>query len=268
MSPLRFHGGKHYLAQRIVELMPPHARYGEPYFGGGHVLFAKDPQGVAEFVNDINRRLYNFWRCLQSEASFAKFQRIIEAVPLSQQEFVDAGWEQTLILDPDLGAAVNFFINNRQSRQGLGRDYCTPTSRTRRGMNENVSAWMTAVDGLPWFAARLKRVEIWNRKALDFIRELDSPDTLFYCDPPYLQETRTADKAYGQFEMSIEDHETLLHHLHRIKGKFILSGYHSKMYDAFGAVAGWRLVEFEVPLSSSSADEKQIKTECIWMNYA
>jgi DNA adenine methylase len=41
--PLKWHGGKHYLASRIVGLMPPHLHYVEPYFGGGAVLMAHDP---------------------------------------------------------------------------------------------------------------------------------------------------------------------------------------------------------------------------------
>ena len=30
-SPLKWHGGKHYLAKKIIELMPPHLHYVEPY---------------------------------------------------------------------------------------------------------------------------------------------------------------------------------------------------------------------------------------------
>ncbi len=41
--PLKWYGGKHYLAKQIIELMPPHLHYVEPYFGGGAVLFARDP---------------------------------------------------------------------------------------------------------------------------------------------------------------------------------------------------------------------------------
>jgi DNA adenine methylase len=33
-QPLKWHGGKHYLAQQIVALMPPHTHYVEPYCGG------------------------------------------------------------------------------------------------------------------------------------------------------------------------------------------------------------------------------------------
>jgi SNF2 family DNA or RNA helicase len=30
-KPLKWHGGKHYLADRIISLIPPHTHYVEPY---------------------------------------------------------------------------------------------------------------------------------------------------------------------------------------------------------------------------------------------
>ena len=41
--PLKYHGGKRYLAKRIIALMPEHITYVEPFFGGGSVLLHKDP---------------------------------------------------------------------------------------------------------------------------------------------------------------------------------------------------------------------------------
>lgn len=42
-QPLRWHGGKHYLAKIIIDLMPPHLHYVEAYGGGLAVLLEKDP---------------------------------------------------------------------------------------------------------------------------------------------------------------------------------------------------------------------------------
>ncbi len=39
--PVKRHGGKHYLAARIIEMIPSHIHYVEPYFGGGAVLLQK-----------------------------------------------------------------------------------------------------------------------------------------------------------------------------------------------------------------------------------
>ena len=89
--PLKYHGGKHYLAAKIVALMPPHTHYVEPFAGGLSVLLAKDPDGVSEVVNDLDGRVSNFWRVLQGDDSFAQFHRIMEAVPFSEAEWADAG---------------------------------------------------------------------------------------------------------------------------------------------------------------------------------
>ena len=50
-QPLKWHGGKHYLASEIIALMPRHIHYVEPFFGGGSVLLRKPFEGVSEVVN-------------------------------------------------------------------------------------------------------------------------------------------------------------------------------------------------------------------------
>src|SRR3989440_11889113 len=91
VPPLKWHGGKHYLAGRIVALMPPHTHYVEPFAGGLAVLLAKDPDGVSEVVNDIDAGLTNFWRVLQDEETFTAFRRRLEAVPFSEAEWRGPG---------------------------------------------------------------------------------------------------------------------------------------------------------------------------------
>lgn len=261
---LKWHGGKSYLAAKIRELFPPHTRYCEPYFGGGSVLFAGDGEGVAEFANDVNCELTNFWLVMQSPSEFSEFHRRMQSVPFSQVEF-----EYSADFNPlgrPVARAMQFFIRNRQSRQGLGKDFATPTRRLRRGMNENVSAWLSAIDGLPEFHARLKRVEIRNQPALDFIRELDSPGTLFYCDPPYLHETRSSTGEY-EHEMTMEQHDALLIFLGQIKGKFLLSGYRSELYDEWANAYGFIRHEFQIDNKASAAKSKAKKTECVWANF-
>lgn len=260
-GPIKWHGGKSYLAQRIIELMPPHTRYCEAFFGGGAVLLQKPCEGVAEFANDINRELTNFWRVIRDQPKYGKFQQLVECTPLSKVEFETAAES-----DCPIESAVSFFVRNRQSRQALGRDFVTPTSRLRRGMNEQVSSWLSAVDGLPEFHARLRRVEIRNQPAVDFIRELDLQETCFYCDPPYLHETRSSTGEYLH-EMTLGQHADLLECLSKIEGKFLLSGYRSTLYDDWAAKCRWNRRDIEIPNHASGKRKKEIKTECVWMNY-
>jgi len=265
-SPTRYHGGKNYLAPWIRSFFPAHLRYCEPYFGGGSVLFASDGVGVAEYVNDLDWGLINFWKVLADPLSFKKFKRQIEATPFSTYEFEAAACSFEPKTSWSVPHAVWFFIRNRQSRQGLGEDFATPTSRLRRNMNENVSAWLSSVAGLPEVHARLQRVEIRNTRAIAFIASLDSADTLFYCDPPYLGVTRTAKKVY-RHEMTEKNHSRLLTCLGGIKGKFLLSGYDSLLYRTAAAEYGWYSVRKQIDNKSSSKQVKDVKTECLWMNF-
>jgi DNA adenine methylase len=262
-QPLKWHGGKHYLASWILSHFPAreaYTHYAEPYAGGLSVLFAHDPEGKSETVNDVNGELVNFWRVLASLKDFDEFARIMQAVPLSQVPIVERHSKS------QVGRAAEFFVRYRQSRQGLGKDYTTPTRRTRRGMNEQVSAWLSAVDGLPEAHQRLRRVELRNKSAIDFILTYDHANAMFYCDPPYLHETRVTTSDY-EYEMTPKDHQELLDCLATIEGKFLLSGYDSEMYREAAAKHGWPSVSKEIDNKASGRKSKEKKTEWLWMNY-
>lgn len=271
--PLKWHGGKYYLASKIVALMPPHLHYVEPFFGGGAVLMARDPddarlwvpphKGVSEVVNDINGKLVNFWRVLQEEAAFQRFCRRVEAMPMARDEWRQAH-DHVYGNDP-IDDAVAFFVDCRQSRSGLMTCFTSITrNRTRREMNGNASEWLSAVDGMPAVHARLRRVLIENIPAVDLVRREDTPGTLFYCDPPYLHETRTSTSAYA-FEMKENEHEMLLATLLGCKGKVMLSGYSSSLYDA--ALKDWTRHKFDLPNNAASGETKRRMTEVVWCNF-
>lgn len=264
--PLKWHGGKHYLAPWIVEHMPKHTHYVEPFFGGGAVLLARDPEGVSEVVNDLDGQLTTFWSVLRDPELFERFRRMVEATPFSERLWKEAHQRVTERCD-SVELAFWFFVHCRQSLSGRRKDFASISrTRTRRGMNEQASAWLTAVEGLPQVHARLKRVTVLNRPALDVIRSQDGPGTLFYLDPPYLGSTRTSADAYGAYEMSEAEHVELLELLQRIRGKVILSGYPSELYDDL--LAGWHRHDRELPNNAAGGKTKRRMVECLWCNFS
>lgn len=267
-QPLKWYGGKGPIARKIIEHMAEHTRYLEPYAGGLAVLLNKPFDGISEYVNDTNGELTHFWTVIADELLFERFKRKCEVTPLSEPLFDWAfrSFSFGTRLDP-VSRAFRFFVMMRQSRQGLGKDYCTPTRRTRRGMNENVSAWLSAVDGLADVHQRLRRVEVWNRSGVEAIRRLDAPELLVYCDPPYLKETRSSTGQYGKHEMTKEDHLELLDTLGQMEGKFILSGYRSEAYDKWADWLNLRRVDIEVANHASGSRLKRRMNECLWLNY-
>jgi DNA adenine methylase len=267
--PIKWHGGKTYLAARIIALMPAHIHYVEPFFGGGAVFFRKPDNFVAghsEVINDIYLELVNFWRVLQSETQFIEFERRMNLTP-----FAKPIWEESLEYVPTedpIERAGAFFVRYRQSRQGLGNAFATMSrTRTRRGMNEQISSWLSAIEGLPAAHERLKRVVIFNEDASKLIKQEDETTSFFYCDPPYLRATRIAKDAYS-FEMTDLQHQELLDTLGNIRGKFLLSGYPNPLYEQAAQKYGWNRVDIEIDNKASSAKVKPKQTECLWFNYA
>lgn len=276
VNPLKWHGGKSYLASWILEHFPSRDRYthyNEPFAGGLSVLFAHDPEGKSETVNDLNTDLTIFWQVLAHEELSERFIKSMSCVPLGNLSFEQSkAMTKTPVVGYEswagmaLHRAAAFFIRYRQSRQGLGKDYATPTTRTRRGMNENVSAWLSAVDGLPEAHQRLRRVEVRNMDAVKFIQQYDHPKSMFYLDPPYLHETRVTTKDY-EHELSVEDHCRLLECLAELKGMFLMSGYPSDQYKDAAESLGWNTVYREIDNKASGKKTKDKKIEAIWMNY-
>ena len=266
-APIKWHGGKSYLASRIIEMMPSHVHYVEPFFGGGAVLFKKPVdliEGHSEVINDLYGELITFWRVVQSAELFSEFERRISLTP-----FAKPVWElatQSKARDP-IDVACNFFIRYRQSRQGLGRDFATMSrTRTRRGMNEQVSSWLSAIDGLADAHERLSRVVIFCDDAASLISREDDQDTFFYCDPPYVSSTRIVDDAYSH-EMTDEQHGRLLDTLGGISGRFLLSGYPNALYNAAARKYGWNRVDITIDNKASSQKVKPKKIECLWSNF-
>ena len=279
-QPLKWHGGKHYLAKHIVRLFPPHLHYVEPFFGGGSVLLHRDPdrdwfanhaaddvhsseKGCSEVINDIDGELMSFWRVLQDPTLFEQFSRIVAVTPFSQ-----AVWEAAAQPTGDqVERAVRFFIRARQSRQGLRKEFATLSrNRTRRRMNEQASSWLSAVEGLPEIHQRLRSVVILQGSALDVIKKQDGVKTLFYLDPPYLHQTRITTNDY-KHEMTEAEHHQLLTLLTKIEGRFLLSGYPSELYESFAKEHYWFRKDVLIDNKASAKKKKDVKTECLWMNY-
>jgi len=260
--PVKWHGGKRYLADWIISQFPPHRIYLEPFGGAASVLLNKPPVDV-ESYNDLDLRITRLFRVLQSQG--VEFVARVNFVPYSQKEFADAG--QYPPDTTDLDKAICDFIRWRQSFGGKGKSWSCTTTRARGGMAGDVNAWWTAIEQLPQIIERLKRVQILHEPAVRAIRRFDSPETLIYCDPPYLHKTRNPNSldVYG-VEMSEADHRELAEALNVCSSAVVLSGYPSELYSTL--YQNWRRVQIDIANHSAGGADKERKTEVLWIKDA
>jgi DNA adenine methylase len=166
----------------------------------------------------------------------------------------------------DLERARRFFVRARQTRTGLAQTAsvgrwanCLKTSRA--GMAGAVSRWLGSVEELEWIASRLLPVQIEHDTGINVVLRYDSPDTLFYCDPPYPHSSRGDSKAY-QYEMSDQEHIQLHATLSKVQGKVAISSYHCPLMDDL--YRGWDVHEEGAKTAHSV---KTDRSEVLLTNY-
>lgn len=120
--------------------------------------------------------------------------------------------------------------------------------------------WARVPDQLHQVAGRLLLAEIEHRPAVEVIARHNSPDTLLYLDPPYVQSARTQ-ALYG-CEMTDDDHRELLAAAVAHTGPVIISGYTSDLYNDI--LDGWH----QTALTAPKAEKAAVRTEILWANRA
>ena len=81
---LKYPGSKWGIADRLVELIPPHHSYVEPFFGSGAVFFCKQESDI-ETINDLDSNVVNLFSCIQEDAE--RLARLILTTPFSRERY-------------------------------------------------------------------------------------------------------------------------------------------------------------------------------------
>ncbi|MCZ4258571.1 DNA adenine methylase [Sulfitobacter sp. G21635-S1] len=249
--PLRWHGGKWRIAPWIIDLMPPHHAYIEPFGGGGSVLMRKDRVQL-EIYNDLDGSLVDFMLCVRDSPD--ELIRAVAATPFARTVF------EGECPDDPLLKAVHFLCRSHMGHGSSGNGRATGfRAAGRRAGSLPVHNWAD----MPWVlretAERLRGVVIENRPAARIIEDHDEASALFYLDPPYLPETRDTGADY-RCEMTCSEHEALLNRILAVQGKVLISGYDSELYR--DVLSDWRAETLE-----TVGDRACKRTEVIWANF-
>ncbi|MGH3587532.1 MAG: DNA adenine methylase [Pseudonocardia sp.] len=267
--PFPYYGAKGRLAPWLAGLMPAHRVYVEPFAGSAAILFARSRPAPHEVLNDLDGNVTAFFRVLRDRER--DLVRQLALTPYSREEYRAAD-----LAAEDLGElerARRFFVRTTQSFNACGAAAGSRASWSngmRRGSSQAVSV-ADVVDRLYAAAERLRRVVIENRAAVEVIAAYDADDTVVYCDPPYLETTRTGRQAsqmgdYAHDTSTEGEHRALAAALHGCAAAVLLSGYPSPLYDEL--YADWWRAEMTVqrPTSNRRGHTGPDGVEVVWSN--
>jgi DNA adenine methylase len=258
---IRYHGGKFRLAPWIIEHMPKHICYVEPFGGAAGVLLQK-PRSYSEVYNDLDGEVVNLFRVLRDQELNQGLQEACALTPYSRSEFCSAQVPTTdpverarrMVIRACMGFGTASGIGGDSGfRSDSKRKYATPAH-----------LWERYPSNLAAVCQRLQGVIIENKDAIPVMRSHDASTTLHYIDPPYLPETRVKGHRYYNHEMTENDHEQLLAVAGSLSGMVMVSGYESELYA--DVLANWQKVCKGSRISAGRGTK--VRTECLWINQA
>lgn len=222
------------------------------------------PRAVCECLNDLDDRIIQVFRVLRNPKKAKDLRRRLELTPFARTEFHESYQDTD---DDDEIEAVRRTITLAFMGFGsdsLGRGYRTGFRVTRGNRAFPSQEWSKWPAEIPFFLERLKGVVIENRDAIELIPRLDSVNTLFYVDPPYLPSTRSSKvgKHGYKHELTVKCHRRLAGVLRSLKGMVVLNGYPSTLYDQ-ELFPDWQRFTTDVHVSGARP-----RTEVIWLNEA
>lgn len=207
-SPFRYAGGKFYARKLILEHLPEHTVYAEPFAGGASIFFAK-PKVKSNVLNDADKELMNCY--IQIQKNVEPLIGLLSGLAATKE--LHAYYKNEYVPSSDLERAFRWYYLNRTSYSGI----MNPVN-CYWGYGDKYSMqpknWP---DHLRKCSAKLQGVKLTNA---DFGKTISQvPDGSFlFVDPPYYNADQ--DKFYTH-SFTLEDHERLAgllkHHSHRIK---------------------------------------------------
>jgi len=252
---LRFPGGKFYGLKAILPYLKiDHKEYRELFVGGGSVFLAKNPATEANWINDIDKDLINFYKVIQDNDTRLQLFELLRNEIASKERHLQI---KQLTPKNNVERAFKFFYLNRTSFSGI---MVKPRWGYMIGSSVTPDRWTKIIEPV---SSKLKNVKITCldfRKVLKLKSNFDDNDVLIYLDPPYF----AASKNIYNKPFTREDHFDLCNILKTCKFKFVLS------YDDFDEIRdmyNWAFIEQSNWTYFMSEERRQEGRELIITNF-
>lgn len=247
---LKYYGSKFRLAKWIISHFPKHRHYVEPFGGAANVLLVKEPSRL-ETYNDLSDDIVNFFQILRDRPD--ELVKLIKLTPWSRTEFMRCV-APAQNEDPIESARRLYFRLWMSIQGGMVKGNFRRHNKQWRSVTTDIRP-----ENIYNASQRFRNVMIEKRDAFTLIREMDSPDTLNYIDPPYVSSTRTATKIYA-IEITDDQHREL-DMLNDLEGLTVLSGYPNDIYRDLFEARGWKRIDKETNVNGGG-----VRTEALWLS--
>jgi DNA adenine methylase len=257
LSAFPYPGGKTTYCQEVIQRMPDHRRYVEPFGGSAAVLLNK-PQSYIEVFNDLDDDVVHFFRVLRERRE--ELEAWLQRTPFSRSVYED--WVSEFYgghrPNDDVERAGRwFYLRYTQFNGSLDRRNGFKTG----GKRNEARSFRGSIQDLETVAARFAEVTIECQPYYDVLDRYDNPDTLFYLDPPYYETDSDRDhyRVGGDF-----DHARFVDELRDRDGDWIVS-YHRlppRLEDVAETVESYTAM-----YSMSYDDSRQEAQEKLAMNF-
>lgn len=113
-SPFRYAGGKFYARKLILECIPQHEQYCEPFVGGGSIFFAKVSAQI-NLLNDKDEELINCY--LQIRDNVEALIEALSGIPATKA--LHGFYKNEFLPQNDMERAMRWYYLNRTSYSGI-----------------------------------------------------------------------------------------------------------------------------------------------------
>lgn len=250
LSLVHWPGGKGRQLDHLLPLIPYTRIYVEVFGGGGAVLLNRQLSEI-EVYNDLDRAIVELFEVLRDPDDYARFRRKVALMPYSRAEFERSLGHREH--DNRVDRSVYFYTMLNQAVSG--KRLCTTGDWSRNRTINNADAWFARQSTLNAVVDRIKNVQLECRDGLDILKQWDTVDTTFYCDPPYVLEARN-NNAYYAVEPGDDWHYDLVGVLAEVRGAVVLSGYDHPVYKRL-VECGWRTDTFNQDTTMDLAESKR-----------
>ncbi|WP_217350395.1 DNA adenine methylase [Azonexus fungiphilus] len=254
---LRYFGGKWMIAPWVISHLPPHRVYVEPFGGAASVMLRK-PRSPIEVYNDLDEEIVGIFRVVQDPVQCQALLRRLRRTPYARREFEQAFKASSDSVIRAQRAITRAYLAFHHEALFNSRKTTFADARHRTGTRTKAHEWASYPRSLATINRRLRGVTIDCQPAAAVIRAQDTPDTLFFVDPPYMPSTRS--KSGYRCELTEVEHIALLEQLRAVQGLVVLAGYPSDLYDQ--VLHDWKRVE----RPHRAAGSKRLRTEVLWIS--